>query len=118
MPLWEVPTFTSCLRYPHGPSRMRVFGQTCGSRVLRRAVNSPEELIRGDHQVFASVWEHRRCSVLGEELGSCSVRGSRDAVRKPELNNEIIWSPAHKAHNCALGRRRDLIKDFSRKCKK
>lgn len=56
--------------------------------------------------------------MLGEELGSCSVRGSRDAVRKPELNNEIIWSPAHKAHNCALGRRRDLIKDFSRKCKK
>lgn len=56
--------------------------------------------------------------MLGEELGLCLVWGSRDSVRKPELKNEIIWSPAHKAHNCVLGRKRDLIKDFSRKCKK
>lgn len=56
--------------------------------------------------------------MLGEELGLFLVWGSRDTVRKAELNNEIICSPAHKAHNCVLGRRRDLIKDFSRKCKK
>lgn len=56
--------------------------------------------------------------MLGEELGLCLVWGSRDTGRKAELNNEIICGPAHKAHNCVLGRRRDLIKDFSRKCKK
>lgn len=42
--LWEVPVSMSWLRYPHGPSRMRVSGQTCGSRVLPRADNCPEEL--------------------------------------------------------------------------